>query len=399
MSFLDKILKRSRPGIEDILTPELLASTVSKKDSMQINAVYACVNIISSAIASLPFDIYRKTDNGREKAVKLPLYGITKNPSADMPAYNFMESLLVNLLIYGNAFVEVVRIRGQVRELNLIPSEKVTITKDGDGQNVYVVTGSDGKGQTSFPASSKKIMHVVGKSYNGTEGISPVQLCMRSLSIARALEIYGLNYFERGARPSGFLKVPTKLTEESAERLKRDFARNYQGTAKSGKPIVLEQGTEYVIADNGNDSSQFLESRRFAIEEICRLFTMPLWMVSETSKSTSWGSGIEAQGIAFVQYCIGPIMKRIEEAFGFYLLSAKEQEQYYFEFNIDGLLRGDQKSRFDAYHTAIMDGWMSPNEVREKENLPAIAGGDVYLLPVNMAGYAGEDKVEQNENG
>ena len=398
MNIFDKLLKRSSPQtVEDILTPEILANTVSKKDSLQINAVYACVNVISSAIASLPFDLYRKTADGRVKAEDNPLYSITKHPSVDMPAYNFMESLLLNLLIYGNAFVEIVRIHGQVRELNLIPSEKVTIVSNSDGQISYVITQLSSTGRlTQIKADPKKIMHITGKCFNGRKGLSPVELCMKSISIARALEIYGLNYFERGARPSGFLKVPTKLTDEAAQRLKLDFARNYQGTSKSGKPIVLEQGTDYVIADNGNDSSQFLESRRFAVEEIARIFQVPLFLVSETSKSTSWGSGIEAQGIAFVQYCLGPYLKKIEEAFGFYLLPSKEQDSLYFEFNVDGLLRGDQKSRFDAYHTAIMDGWMSPNEVRAKENLPAIDGGDVYLMPVNMAGYAGEDKKDEN---
>lgn len=361
-------------------------------DSLKINAVFACVNIISNAIASLPFDLYRRTDNGREKAVNHRLYNLTKYPSADIPGYNFREALVVNLLIFGNAYIELVRVGGRVRELNLIPSKYVTVNTASDGTVSYVVTYKGGSRRVEF--GDESIMHIAGKSFNGRVGMSPVEKCMESIVLARALEHFGVAYFERGARPSGFLKTARKLSEEAVARLKTSFADNYMGSKNSGKMIVLEDGMEYAPAQNGNSDSQFLEARRFQIEEIARIFAVPLFLLQSTEKSTSWGSGLEQLNISFVQTCLSNWLKRIEEAFNFFLLTDAEKRQYYFEFNVDGLLRGDQKSRFDAYHEAIMDGWLSPNEVRAKENLPDIPGGDVYFIPVNMAGYAGPDKGE-----
>ena len=242
------------------------------------------------------------------------------------------------------------------------------------------------------------ILHIVGKSYNGKKGLSPIELGMRSLVLSRALEAFGVNYFDRGARPSGFLKTAKKLSEEAVDRLKKSFTENYMGSANSGKMLVLEDGMEYEVAQNGNDSSQFIQSRNMQIEEIARLFNVPLFLLQSTEKSTSWGSGLEQLSQSFTRYCLTPYLKRIEEAFNFNLLSEKERKEYYFEFNVDGILRGDSSSRINLYHQGIMDGWLSPNEVRQLENLPAIEGGDIYLIPLNMEQYSGDENESIGEN-
>lgn len=395
MSILDFFRRAGSVDVQNLPDDES-GEKAGKYDALKINTVWACVNIISNAVASLPLDLYRRTENGREKATDHRLYKLTKYPSLDMPAYNYMESLLVNLLVYGNAYVELVKTRGQIRELHLIPSNRISVS-DADGQVKYNYLDDDGVVSGTF--EDGQIMPIVGKCFNGHNGLSPVEMGLKSIGLARALEAFGLSYFERGARPSGFLSTSRKLSDQAVARLKRAFADQYMGSKNSGKMIILEDGLKYDQAQNGNDSSQFLESRRFAVEEISRLFAVPLYMLGDTSKTTSWGAGIESMGISFVTYCLQPFLSRIEEAYSFYLLSDRpqsgglsERDLYYFEFNVAGLLRGDQKSRYEAYHTALMDGWLSPNEVRAKENLPAVENGDTYFIPVNMAPYAGADR-------
>lgn len=375
-----------RAAVEEIINPPI----IDKKTALRINTVYACINIISNAVASLPFDLYARTASGRKKAVEHKLYRLSKYPSVDVPAFNYMEALMVNLLIYGNAYVELVRLAsGRVAELHLIPSSAVSMVHKNDGEIIYTVT--EASGSKTISSRDGRIMHITGKSFNGREGLSPVDLALKSIKLSEALENFGLQYFERGARPAGFLKVPHKMSDKAAINLKRSFMESYMGSRNSGKTIILEDGVEYEAAQNGNDSSQFIESRRYQIAEIARIFNISLVFLQETEKSTSWGSGIEQLNIMFYQNCLLSWLKRIEAAYNFTLLNDRERDIYYFEFNNEGLLRGDLKSRYEAYHTAIMDGWLSPAEVREKENLPAEPGQGQYFMPVNMEAYAGPD--------
>ena len=399
MGFFDFITKRNmdqgdRPPAEvaDLLDPD----KITKGDALKINAVLSCISIISGAIAALPFDLFRRTENGREKATKHCLYKLTQFPALEMPAFNFMEALIINLLIYGNAYIEIVRVKREIKELHLIPSKAVSTAEKADGEIIYYISREGGK--TTFSSRDGVIMHIAGRAWNGREGLSPVDLCMRSLDFSRALENFGASYFGRGARPSGFLKAKRPLTPDAVKNLKRSFIENYAGGKNSGKMIVLEDGMEYEAAQNGNDQAQFLETRRFQIAEIARIFNVPLYLLNETEKSTSWGSGLEQLNISFVQNTLTPTLKRIEEAYNFYLLTDAEKTNYYFEFNVDGLLRGDQKSRAEFYHSALMDGWLSPNEIRRKENLPDIPGGDIYYIPLNLTAYAGPDKPAEGNN-
>lgn len=402
MSIFDKLLKlrfniggnNTPPAVEDLNPQEI---TLSGSEALKVNTVYACINVISNSVAALPFDLYRRTGSGREKAIKHRLYKLTKYPSIDTPGFNFKEALAVNLLIWGNAYIEIVKTGGAVRELNLIPSEYVHVSKKQNGEYIYTVQRDKGPSAV-FSSLEGGIMPIAGKSYNGREGLSPVDLGLRSIKLSKALENFGLQYFERGARPSGFLKTPHKLSEKAFINLKRSFMQQYMGSANSGKMIVLEDGLDYVTAQNGNSDSQFLQARQYQVEEIARIFNVPLFMLQSTEKTTSWGSGLETLNNSYLTHCLLPILRRIEEAYNFYLLTDKEKADYYFEFNTEGLLRADTKTRFEAYHTGIMDGWLSPNDVRTKENMPAIEGGNVYYMPVNMAAYAGPDRAEDNRN-
>ena len=400
MSFLSYLRRAAAPPAPAPATVDDLfkkPGTISKNDALRINAVLACVSIISGTIAALPFALYRKTKNGREKATRHPLYKLTQYPCLDMPAYNFTEALIINYLIWGNAYIEMVKIGGQVRELRLAPSSAVSMTKDGRGNIIYTITRADA-GSETISSADRVIMQIAGRSFNGWEGKSPVDLCMQSFKLSKALEDFGLAYFERGARPAGFLRAPRKLSEEAVIRLKRSFIEQYAGSKNSGKLIVLEDGLEYEAAQNGNDQSQFLQSRSWQIADIARAFSVPLYMLQETEKSTSWGSGLEQLNISFVQHTLTPILKRLEAAYNYYLLADAERGNYYFEYNTEGLLRGDLKSRAEYYHSALMDGWLSPNEIREKENLPNIPGGDVYYVPLNLQAYAGQDAPAKDGN-
>lgn len=378
-------------GVQSALDGAPAIPSLSKQTSIKINAVYACVNIISNAVASLPLGLYRKTDNGREKIEDHRLAKLLRRPSADMSAFNFKEALTVNLLIYGNAYIEKVLGRsGDIIELNLIESDKVSTRRRADGSIKYTVSTSKG----TKIADEGRLIHVAGKSFTGKVGKSPVELCLQSIAFSKALEEYGHKYFSEGARPSGFLTTPNIMTPDAQRNILSSFRDEYCGSSNSGKIAILTEGLQFQQAQNGNDSSQFLETRRYQVEEIARIFQVPLFLLQSTEKSTSWGSGLEQLNISFVQHCLSPYLKRIEEALNYNLLTGKDDDLY-FEFDVNGLLRGDMQGRFAAYHQALSDGWMSINEVREKENLPKVEGGDGHFVPLNMGRLAPDGSVEE----
>ena len=381
------------------------------EEALKVNTVHACVNLIASSIACLPLNLYRKEETGREKATEHRLYRIFKDPNYYMTGVAFLNALVTNLLLYGNAYIEKIESGGQL-QLNVIPSKyvKIDITKPGKiTYQINVGTEESTVKNKTKVCDYKSIVHIVGESLDGIHGISPVSKLSKTIEFAKTLETYGALYFENGAYPSGVIKLPPgkNLSQEAAERLRKAFEKKYSGVINSNKTIVLEEGAEFETKQAGNDSSQFLQTKDELVEEVARIFNVPLHLIQKTDKQTSWGTGIEQMGINFVTYTLGAHMSRIAEAVNKGLLAPEEREKYYFEFDTKSLLKGDVESRYRAYEIGLRCGFISPNEIRQKENMPPIDGGNVYCMQLSQPPYAGEDmddyldhiKELEKENG
>ena len=372
--------------------------------ALEVNTIHACINVIAGAISGLPMFLYKRNNDGsRTRATGHRLFGIATNPNPDMTPMSFFYALITNLLLYGNAFIQKIETKSGLLKLNLIPSRYVTSIKiDKKGEIVYTVSMQNDDSTLQGTFTNKEILHIVGESLDGIHGKSPVELLHNTVEFAKILELYGKKYFENGASLTGVIETGGKpLSEEAAMRLRKAVRDNYSGLGNIGKIMILEDNYQWKQIQTGNDSSQFLQTKESMISEIARIFNVPLHLLQDTSKSTSWGSGIEQMGIDFVRFTLDVHIKRIEQAFNT-LLDYKDRQKYYFEFNIDALLRGDQEARYRAYQIGLQCGFMSPNEIRQKENMPKIDGGDVYCMQLNQPPYAGADKekyLESMNNG
>lgn len=384
------------------------------EEALRVNTVHACVNLIASSIARLPLNLYRREEGGRQKATEHKLYKIFKDPNYYMTGISFLNAVVTNLLLYGNAYIEKIEDKkaGGALQLNVIPSKYVQIDITSSGQITYQINvGTEEsvvKNKTKT-MTRDKIIHIVGENLDGIHGISPVSKLSKTIEFAKTLETYGALYFENGAFPSGVITIPAgkSLSPEAAERLRRAFEKKYTGVVNSNRVVVLENGATLETKQAGNDSSQFLQTKDELVEEVARIFNVPLHLIQKTDKQTSWGTGIEQMGINFVTYTLGAHMARIQDAVNKGLLTPEEREKYYFEFDTKSLLKGDLEGTYRAYEIGLRCGFISPNEIRQKENMSPIEGGDIYCLQLNQPPYAGEDMEEyinhlkemENDNG
>ena len=368
------------------------AITSNYDEALKVNVIHACVSIIAGAISRMPLYLYKRLKDGsREKAFTHRLYDVSLNPNPQMTSCSFFYALLTNLLLYGNAYIQKIKNTNGVK-LNLIPSKYVNIHINKAGDIEYQISMLEGGKVVSGNYTDKEILHVVGESLDGIQGISPIEQLKTTVEFSKILELYGKTYFENGAMFTCIIDTHGKsLTEEAAMRLRKNIKDNYTGIKNVGKTMVLEDGYTAQFVSGGNDSSQFLQTKESMIAEVARVYNVPLHLLQETTKSTSWGSGIEQMGIDFVRYTLDVHIKRIEQAFNT-LLDLKDRRDFYFEFNKDSLLGGDQEQRYRAYQIGLMCGFISPNEIRQKENMPKIDGGDLYFAQLNTPPYAGADK-------
>jgi len=396
-----KIEKRDNNPLNiEIKETGVVTYTVDSLDALEVNAIHSCVNIIASAIAKLPLALYKRNNDGtRTKATGHRLYNISNNPNPDMTSMSFFYALLSNLLLYGNAYMQKIE-TDEGLKLNLIPSRYVTkININKNGTISYTISMNNDDAKLSGVFTKKDIVHIVGESIDGIHGKSPISLLHNTVEFAKILELYGKKYFENGANLTGTINAPLgKLfTPDTVDKLKKAINSNYAGINNMGKFMVLEDGLTYNPIQGNNDSTQFLQTKDSMIAEIARIFNVPLHLLQETTKSTSWGSGIEQMGIDFVKYTLDPHLKRIEQAFNT-LLDYKDRGRYYFEFNIDEMLRSDQEARYRAYEIGLRCGFISPNEIRQKENMSPIKGGNLYFAQLNQPPYTGEDMNSYNNN-
>ncbi len=364
--------------------------TVTERSAMQMTAVYACVRILSEAIAGLPLHLYRyKEDGGKEKAIDHPLYLLLHDePNPEMTSFVFRETLMTHLLLWGNAYAQIIRNgKGEVIALYPLMPNRMTVDRDEKGHLYYSYQTSDSDAPTmksgTVNLKPTDVLHIPGLGFDGLVGYSPIAMAKNAIGMAIACEEYGAKFFANGAAPGGVLEHPGTIKDP--QRVRESWQSTFGGSGNANKIAVLEEGMKYTPIGISPEQAQFLETRKFQINEIARIFRVPPHMVGDLEKSSF--SNIEQQSLEFVKYTLEPWLIRWEQSIQRSLLSTDEKPLYFAKFNVDGLLRGDYASRMSGYATARQNGWMSANDIRELENLdriPAEDGGNLYLINGNM---------------
>ena len=363
---------------------------VTERSAMQMTAVYSCVRILSEAVAGLPLHFYRYTeDGGKEKAIDHPLYNLLHDePNPEMTSFIFRETLMTHLLLWGNAYAQIIR-NGKNEIIALYPlmPNKMEVSRDKSGQLYYTyVTQPEEahtmKGTVVYLRPSE-VLHIPGLGFDGLVGYSPIAMAKNAIGMAVACEEYGAKFFANGAAPGGVLEHPGTIKDP--QRVRESWQSTFGGSGNSNKVAVLEEGMKYTPIGISPEQAQFLETRKFQINEIARIFRVPPHMVGDLEKSSF--SNIEQQSLEFVKYTLDPWIVRWEQSIRRALLSSEEKKKYFVKFNLEGLLRGDYQSRMNGYAIGRQNGWMSANDIRELENqdrIPAEEGGDLYLVNGNM---------------
>ena len=359
---------------------------VDEKSAMQIATVYACVRLLAESVAQLPLHLYRSTDDdGQEKAKDHPLYKILyREPNPEMTSFSFWEAVMKHLLLWGNAYAQVVR-DGKNGVLGLYPllPENVEIdrTEKGELYYIYHAYTDEKPGETNKDINFRRdeILHIPGLGFNGLVGFSPIAMMKNALGTNIAVEKYGSSFFKNNGQPLGVLEHPGVLKDP--QKIRDNWMDTYGGPNNAHKIALLEEGMSYKPISLPPEDSQFLSTREFGVEEICRIFRVPPHMVQDLKRATF--SNIEHQSIDFVVHTLDPWLVRIEKAIVKDLLMEDEKDEFFPKFNVDGLLRGDYKSRMDGYSVGISTGIISPNEARRKENMPPLPeeeGGDFHIV-------------------
>ena len=382
---------------------------VNERSAMQMTAVYSCVRILAEAVAGLPLHLYRyKEDGGKEKGIDHPLYLLLHDePNPEMSSFVFRETLMTHLLLWGNAYAQIIRNgKGEVIALYPLMPNRMVVDRDTKGRLYYQYTTSTEdaptmKGVTvNLPPSD--VLHIPGLGFDGLVGYSPIAMAKNAIGMAIACEEYGAKFFANGAAPGGVLEHPGTIKDP--QRVRESWQSTFGGSGNSNKIAVLEEGMKYTPIGISPEQAQFLETRKFQINEIARIFRVPPHMVGDLEKSSF--SNIEQQSLEFVKYTLEPWLVRWEQSIQRILLSPEEKKSYFAKFNVEGLLRGDYASRMTGYATARQNGWMSANDIRELENMdriPAEDGGDLYLingnmLPLGNAGAFADTQPGKEEN-
>jgi len=382
---------------------------VNERSAMQMTAVYSCVRILAEAVAGLPLHLYRyKEDGGKEKALDHPLYLLLHDePNPEMSSFVFRETLMTHLLLWGNAYAQIIRNgKGEVIALYPLMPDRMTVNRGSSGQLYYEYTVSMDDVPTVKGSLVRlhpsDVLHIPGLGFDGLVGYSPIAMAKNAIGMAIACEEYGAKFFANGAAPGGVLEHPGTIKDP--QRVRESWQSTFGGSGNSNKIAVLEEGMKYTPIGISPEQAQFLETRKFQINEIARIFRVPPHMVGDLEKSSF--SNIEQQSLEFVKYTLEPWLVRWEQSIQRTLFSPEEKKQYFAKFNVEGLLRGDYASRMSGYATARQNGWMSANDIRELENMdriPAEEGGDLYLingnmLPLGNAGAFADTQTGKEEN-
>ena len=361
---------------------------VSEDNSIGLPAVWAAVRLLSETISSLPLNVYRKDKDGSKYIdEKIPLNQLlSTSPSSKYTSFTWRNTLMNSLLLWGNAYCLIIRNGGsRPISLEILQPDKVEVATGDDGETYYKV-----KDLGTF--SSMEVLHIVGLSFNGLVGKSPIQANKEAIGFGLATQQYGSNFF-KGANLSGVLEHPGVLTDDAANRLRQSWANRYSGLANSHSTAVLENGTKFKPIAMPLADAAFIDSRNFSVAEIARIFRVPPHLIGDLSRSTY--SNIEQQSLEFAKYSLTPYLINWEQELNRKLLSTKEQSTHFCKFRTNELLRGDVNSRADYYTKLFNVGALSPNDIRSMEDMNKVDKGDDYYVPLNL-GEVGKTKTDNN---
>lgn len=377
---------------EDV--PTANNTTIDANTAMSFTAVFACNRVLSETLASCPIFLYEKDSKGNRVQVtdaqEYQMMHYTPNP--EMTPGQFKETGMSNMNLGGNFIAQkVFNLHGDLLELRPILWNRVRIDIDKDtGRLLYFI---DGKTE---PKTRDEILHIPGLTLDGYIGVTPLTYAALTIDIGLSQDKFERNFYINRASTSGIFQYPNELGDEAFKRLKKDIKRNYTGLQNAGVPMILEGGGQFKEVTMKLTDAQFLESKRFRIEDVCRIFRIPLHLVQDLTRSTN--NNIEHQSLEFIVYTMLPWFKRWEENLNLQLLSAEsKRKNRYFEFKVDALLRGDAQTRASAYAQGRQWGWLSVNDIRRLENMDPIENGDIYLQPLNMSEAGSVDTQSENK--
>lgn len=367
---------------------------VSVDTALEIATVWACVRLLSETIATLPLMLYRTDDTGgRTVAADHALYSLLHDePNADLTAVEFWEGVVLSLCLPGNAYARKERMGRRLVALTPLAADRVAVRRRDDGRREYVHSDRDGR----QVYDEDDIFHVRGFGSAGDVGLSPIAYARQSLGAAMAADEHAAALFANGVQPSGVLTIDQVLDADQRREVRENIVAPMAGSGNAGSLFVLEAGMKFQAISMTPEDAQFLQTRSFHVEEICRWFRVPPFMVGHTEKTTSWGTGLEQQMIGFLTFGLRPYLSRIEQAIKRSLIVPEERRRLTPEFKVEGLLRADSKARADFYATMVQNGIMDRNEVRRLENLPPRPGADALTVQSQNVPLGQAPRIEED---
>ncbi len=365
---------------------------VTEQSSLGMSAVWRSVNLLAGTGAGLPLHPYQRGQGVRRLVPDAsPAATLLDEPHPDLTPFELWEIVYGHLLLWGNAYLRKLTNRlGQVVELWPIHPSRVKAGRESEtGTKVYLIDGD-----VDAEWTDEKILHIPGWGYDGVCGVSPIRLARQGIGLALAAEEFGARLFGSGSLASGILQTEQRLEEGQATALKKRWQSKVGGLEKAHEVVVLDAGLKWQALSIPPEDAQFIESRRFQVEEIARMFGVPPHMLAATDKSTSWGTGIEQQSLAFVIYTLRPWLIRVEQRVSRLL----KPHNAYARYAVEGLLRGDSQTRAEFYKAMWEIGVYSTNDIRRLEEQEPVAGGDVRYRPLNM-GVLGQADVDPAAGG
>lgn len=346
---------------------------------MRLSTTWSCVRLLSESISTLPLKVYqRREDGSRILALKHPAYQVLcRRPNIEMTPSRFMLMVVASICLRGNAFVEKKMIGHKLVALDPLLPQNMVVKRLDNGRLEYTYT--EDKNKRVIPV--ERMMHIRGFGLDGVCGLMPTQVGIDVFGAAMSVDEAAAKIFENGLQSTGFLSSENALNKEQRERLRKSL-QSFIGSKNAGKLMVLENKLSYQNVTMNPEAAQLLESRAFSIEEICRWFRVPPFMVGHMTKQNSWAASVEGMNLLFLTNTLRPLLVNIEQEIARCLLG--DDEDYFAEFSVEGLLRADSAGRAAYYTTALQNGWMSRNDVRRLENLPPIPGGDIYTVQLNL---------------
>mgnify|MGYP003664632432 FL=1 len=384
MSLLDRIKNVFVPTPNKVENRNLnfnngmfVGNDITNDKALTLTAVWCAIRLLAESVSAMPISVYKKQANGDKlEDVKNPIYNLLKfKPNFYQDKVTFFEYVMLSILTEGNSYVRIIRNNsGTPTQLIPLNPNDVTVVVNNN-ELFYQMDGSS-------VLDSSDVLHIKTLTDDGITGISPLQQCAKSLKWSESLEEFGNTFFANGAKPSSILQTDRALSDSALTRLKSSFNNTYGNLKNSNSTIVLEEGLTFKPLSLSPDQSQFLQSREFSIAEVARIYRVQPHLLMDLSKSSF--NNIEMQSQEFLTYTLMPYINRIEAQLNLKLFRSNELGTTFVEFNVNGLLRGDAKTRSETYKTAITNGFMSINEVRRKENLNGIEGGDKHFMQMNM---------------